>query len=117
MLKFYELREKMQTLSAQLSWSRYCELLSIDDMEKIKYYINICELQNLSVRQLRARIKSNEYERLPEDTKCKLINKKEPGIVDYVKNPIHIKNSNNYENISIFNDILNIIINKLFYFI
>ena len=76
MLKFYELREKMQTLSAQLSWPRYCELLSIDDMEKIKYYINICELQNLSVRQLRARIKSNEYERLPEDTKNKLINNK-----------------------------------------
>ena len=35
MLKFYELEEKMQTLSAQLSWSHYCELLSLDSIEEI----------------------------------------------------------------------------------
>ena len=72
MLKFYELREKMQTLSTQLSWSHYCELLSLKQIEKINYYIKITEINNLSVRQLRSKIKSNEYERLDQDTKNKL---------------------------------------------
>ena len=35
MLKFYELNEKVQTLSAQLSWSHYCELLSFENTDKI----------------------------------------------------------------------------------
>jgi len=34
------------------------------------------ELNNLSIRQLRKRIKSNEYEILPEFTKNKLIEQK-----------------------------------------
>lgn len=49
----------------------------------------------MSVRQLRERIKSNEYERLSEETKLKLITKEEKNVVDFVKNPIIIK-SNNY---------------------
>ena len=77
MLKLYNLGEKMQTLSAQLTYSHYVELLPYDDINKIEYYINICEQQNLSVRQLRERIKSKEYERLPEDTKNKLITNNE----------------------------------------
>ena len=60
MLKFYYLKEKVQTLSAQLSWSHYCELLFINNNNKINYYIYICEKHNLFVRQLRSRIKSNE---------------------------------------------------------
>ncbi len=49
--------EKLQTVSAKLSWSHYTELLSIDDINKINYYIKITEDQNLSVRELRNRIK------------------------------------------------------------
>lgn len=66
----------------------------------ISYYIKISEEQNLSIRQLRDRIKSKEYERLDKDTKLKLINKKESNVVDFVKNPILIKNNYNYQNIS-----------------
>ena len=36
MLKFYEFQEKVQTMSAQLSWSHYVELLSINDIDEIK---------------------------------------------------------------------------------
>ena len=54
----------------------------------------------LSVRQLRVKIKSNEYERLPEETKIKLTKKEESNVVDFIKNPIIIKNSNSYEIIS-----------------
>lgn len=97
MLKFYELNEKVQTLSAQLSWSHYCELLSFENTDKINYYIELVKNNNLSVRQLRERIKSNEYERLPETTKNKSVEQKEFDIVDFIKNPILIKNSNKYD--------------------
>ena len=97
MLKFYELNEKVQTLSAQLSWSHYCELLSFENTDKINYYIELVKNKNLSVRQLRERIKSNEYERLPESTKNKSVEQKESDIVDFIKNPILIKNSNKYD--------------------
>ena len=70
MLRFYELREKMQTVSAQLSWSHYCELLPLENIKEINYYIKSTELNNLSVRQLREKVKSNEYTRLPESTKA-----------------------------------------------
>lgn len=96
MLKFYELNEKVQTLSAQLSWSHYCELLSFENTDKINYYIELVKNNILSVRQLRERIKSNEYERLPESTKNKSVEQKESDIVDFIKNPILIKNSNKY---------------------
>lgn len=97
MLKFYELNEKVQTLSAQLSWSHYCELLSFENTDKINYYIELVKNNNLSVRQLRERIKSNEYERLPESTKNKSVEQKESDIVDFIKKPILIKNSNKYD--------------------
>ena len=100
MLKFYKLNEKVQTLSAQLSWSHYCELLSFENTDKINYYIELVKKNNLSVRQLRERIKSNEYERLPESTKNKSVEQKESDIVDFIKNPILIKNSNKYDILS-----------------
>lgn len=72
----------------------------MDDFNRINYYINISIIQNLSVRQLREKIKFNEYERLDVKTKNKLINNIENNVVDFVKNPILIKNSSNYEIIS-----------------
>ena len=84
----------------KLTWSHYRMLLSINDENKIEYYILICKQYNLSVRKLQERIKSNEYERLDESTKNKLITKEEVSVIDYVKNPIMIKNSYNYTEIS-----------------
>lgn len=96
MRQFYKVSKKWQTLSAKLSWSHYCEILWFDE-NKFQYYVKVAELNNLSIRQLRERIKSKEYERLPESTKDKLINHDESNIVDYVKNPIIIKNSSKYD--------------------
>ena len=90
----------MQTVSAQLSWSHYCELLSIESIEEIKYYIQMTEIHSLSVRQLRNKIKNNEYERLPINTKNKLLKKEESSVIDFIKNPILIKNSQKYNEIS-----------------
>ncbi len=99
MLKYYNFvsKEKVPTVSAKLSWSHYDEILRFDDISKITYYIKISEEQNLSIRQLRNRIKSNEYERLPESAKNKIISKDESNIVDFVENPILIKNNNKYD--------------------
>jgi predicted nuclease of restriction endonuclease-like (RecB) superfamily len=96
MRQFYKVSQKWQTVSAKLSWSHYCEILWFDD-NKFQYYIKIAELNNLSIRQLRERIKSNEYERLPKSTKNKSVEQKESDIVDFIKNPILIKNSNKYD--------------------
>ena len=100
MKKFYVIIEKLATVSQQLTYGHYVELLPIDDINKINYYIKISEEENLSIRELRERIKSNEYERLDIETRNKLINKKESNVTDFVKNPILIKNNNNYTEIS-----------------
>lgn len=100
MLRFYEMKEKMQTVSAQLTWSHYCELLFIKSISEMNYYIKISIEQNLSVRELRQKVKNREYERLDENTKNKLINNEKQNIIDFVKNPILIKNSDNYQEIS-----------------
>ena len=101
-LKYYKFmsERKLPTLSAKLSWSHYDEILRLDDINKIVYYISISEQCSLSVRQLRYKIKNHEYERLPKETKRKLITNEERKVEDLVKNPILIKNINNYENIS-----------------
>ena len=100
MRKFYYLFKKSHSLSDQLTWNHYREMLSIKDTNEINYYIRIAEQQNLSVRQLRERIKNKEYESLDEKTKEKLINKEEPKVNDLIKNPILIKNSYDYKEIS-----------------
>ena len=98
--QFYIVIEKGATMSHQLSWSHYCELLPVNSIDKINYYIKITKEQNLSIRELRAKIKNNEYERLDEETKNKLNNKEELKLPDLVKNPIQIRNTSDYNEIS-----------------
>ena len=99
MRKFYNIA-KNQTVYDLLNWSYYVELLKIDDINKINYYIKITENENLSVRKLRDRIKSHEYERLDDKTKEKLINKEKVNAVDLIKDPILIRNKYNTDKIS-----------------
>ena len=97
MLKLYKYisNQKVPTLSAKLTWSHYDELLKISNNNKINYYITIIEEKNLSIRQLREKIKNKEYERLDETTKQKLINQEELTVPELIKNPIIINNKNN----------------------
>ena len=92
--------EKGATLSHLLTWSHYIEIIPINNVTIINYYINICIYQNLSVRELRNKIKNKEYERLDEETKNKLINNEKLNIKDNIKNPILIKNIHNYTEIT-----------------
>ena len=97
MRKFYNLSQKMVTVSPNLSYSHYVELLPYNDINKINYYIMISEKLHLSVRELREKIKNKEYERLPEKTKHKLITNEEIKVQDIIKNPIIIHNPNDIE--------------------
>ena len=99
MRQFYRTfsNEKVSTLSTQLSWSHYSELLSIKNADKLSYYLNLSIIQNIGVRELREKIKSKEYERLPDETKNKIIKEEKLEVKDLVPNPILIKNKNNIE--------------------
>ena len=88
--------EKVSTLWTQLTWSHLRLLFSLET-DSMNYYIKDTINKNLSVRELEFKIKSNEYERLPESTKNKSAEQKESDLVDFIKNPILIKNSNKYD--------------------
>ena len=95
--QFYLVVEKGVPLAHQLTWSHYCELLPLKDINEINYYVKITIEQCLSKRQLRERIRNKEYQRLDDNTKLKLINKEETKINDFVKNPIVIHNKYNLD--------------------
>ena len=90
MRQFYIIMQKSPTVSDKLSYSHYCEIMWLN-IDEINYCIKIVEEQNLSVRELRERIKSKEYERLDDKTKLKLKNQKNLEIKDFIKNPIILK--------------------------
>ena len=89
-------------MRSKLSWTHCRILMSIKNINKIIYYSDIVENENLSYRKLEERIKSNEYERLSDDAKGKLINKKNINIEDNLLNPIIINTYN--KNITKFNE-------------
>ena len=99
MRKFYKVFncEKVNAMRTQLSWSHYRELLSLNDYNKIVFYINLAVNKRLNYRQLREKVKNKEYERLDEKTKEKIINDDNLELIDTVKNPILIKNSYNID--------------------
>ena len=76
MIKFYQEFpdfEKVATLSQQLTWSHFVEILPINDELKRDFYAAMCMQENWSVRTLRERKKSMLYERTaiskkPEET-------------------------------------------------
>ena len=64
MRQFYLTYQKCQTLSGKLSWSHYCELLSISDPDKRSFYEKEAANSNWSVRELKRQIASSLFERL-----------------------------------------------------
>lgn len=62
--QFYRTFPIVHTLYAQLSWSQYKLLLSVDSEDKRTFYIEECKKNNWTVRQLERQIDSSLYERL-----------------------------------------------------
>jgi len=94
--QFFE-KQKWSPLGTKLSISHIRQLFSISDNEEINYYVEQISKRNLSKRQLEEIIKNKEYERLPLETKNKLIARENIKVKDLVPNPILIRNKNNME--------------------
>ena len=99
MRQFY-LFQKSQPVVDHLSWSHYTILLPLKDINKINYYVNQVITYKLSKRQLIEKIKNNEYERLDDNAKNKLKSQEELKINDFIKNPVVLKNTYNYEKVT-----------------
>ena len=84
-------------LVSKLSWTNLLLIMPLKDKNKMNYYINQCLIYNLSKRQLQEKIKNNEYDRLNKKTKDKLILNNNLDIVEYIPDPIIIKNKENVE--------------------
>ena len=98
MRKFYLLFQKGGAMRHQLynlTWTHYRYLLPLNDINAIKYYVDISSMQNLSYRELRERIKSKEYERLGKN-----IDIEKSKVESLIKNPILIKVNNKNEKLT-----------------
>ena len=95
MRQFYLIFKKRQALLGELTWSHYIELIRLNSMKEIDYYIYITRVQNLSYRELHERIKSKEYERIGFKEELE-----KPKINTLIKNPIMIKVKNKNERLS-----------------
>ena len=61
MIKFHNLCKKLGKLDLRLTWKHYKQLLSMEDIKEVKYYINITINEQLNYKDLKERIKTNEY--------------------------------------------------------
>ena len=86
--------EKVAPMVRQLNWSHCLLLMPLKNIDKIYYYALQVSNNNLSKRQLQGKIKSKEYERLPIETRNKIVKKDNVEIKDLVPNPILIRNKN-----------------------
>lgn len=64
MRQFYLSYEKVQSVTGKLTWTHYCELLTISDQEKRSFYEKEAVNANWSVRELKRQIDSSLFERL-----------------------------------------------------
>lgn len=64
MRAFYLTYPICQSLTGKLTWTHYCELLSISDDEKRSFYERECERSGWSVRELKRQISTSLFERL-----------------------------------------------------
>ncbi len=102
--QFFE-KQKWSPLGTKLSIIHIRQLFCLNDNNEINYYANQIEKRNLSKRQLEEIIKNKEYERLPEDTKRRLLDKENSNVVDFIKNeyPIKLGSRYNYIDLLLYN--------------
>ena len=102
MRAFYLTHQKSQTVSGELSWSHYLELLSIERDNERSFYERECIASHWSVRELRRQIETKLYERMliaasqnDKNTVMKVVNEnaefdsttlfmKDPMVLDFI---------------------------------
>ena len=93
MRTFYIFIQKWQPLAAKfkyvnVTWSNICEILYLKDINEIEYYLDLANKLCLTKRELKTKIRSNEYNRLPQETKEKLKNSNEVSSSEKVPSPV-----------------------------
>ena len=61
---FYKTYPNFDELNEKLSWSHYCELMIIKDIDKRNFYEKECINSNWSVRELKRQLDTSLFERL-----------------------------------------------------
>lgn len=64
MRQFYLDYPKFQSLTGKLTWTHYCELMSISDKDRRGFYEKECERSGWSVREMKRQISTSLFERL-----------------------------------------------------
>lgn len=62
--QFYIKFQNIQTLSGQLTWSHYTEILKANNDLELGFYTQQCQHEKWSVRELKRQMKSSLFERL-----------------------------------------------------
>ena len=97
MRQFYLLTQKSPPMAAKfksinITWSNVCEILKLKDLNEIEYYLNLSNELCLTARELRVRIKSNEYNRLPVEIKEKLKSNEVVSTSEKIPSPVVLQN-------------------------
>jgi len=105
---FYKKFQTGQTVSDQLTWSHYIEILMIEEELERGFYVKQCEKENWSVRELKRQINSGLFYRLASSNNKKGILKlakqgqvikeaqdiiKDPYILEFLSIPENYKSS------------------------
>ena len=90
LLIYPPLADKLKNIN--ITWSNVCEILKLKDKSEIEYYLNLSNKLCLTKRELRLRIKSNEYNRLPVEVKEKLKSNELVSTSDKVPSPVILQN-------------------------
>ena len=80
------LADKLKNIN--ITWSNVCEILKLKDFYEIKYYLDLSNELCLTKRELRLRIKSNEYNRLTLEIKEKLKTSEVIGPNEKIPSPV-----------------------------
>ena len=83
--KFYLAFQKSGTVSHQLSWSHYYEILKLDDSLEISFYVKQCEKDCWSVRELKRQMKSMLFHRIA-------LSKDKSGILELSNKGVDVQN-------------------------
>ncbi len=82
---FYKVYPIVQTLSAQLSWSHYVELIELSDEKERIFYENRIINNSWSIRELRESIKNHLYQKTSEKEIDEISKTKLPAVIDLQK--------------------------------
>ncbi|MDQ7796850.1 MAG: PDDEXK nuclease domain-containing protein [Spirochaetia bacterium] len=82
--KLYLAFPKSETLSHELTWSHYFEILKADNDLEISFYTRQCEMEHWSVRELKRQMKSMLFHRLA-------LSKDKEGVLEIARNGTEIQ--------------------------